>query len=52
MQAMLATMVESFDGKFFFFFFFFYYAHFRDYIETVRSNIGVRELIQPKSVIL
>jgi Domain of unknown function (DUF4263) len=29
-----------------------YYAHFRDYIETVRSNIGVRELIQPKSVVL
>jgi Domain of unknown function (DUF4263) len=30
----------------------YYYAHFREYIETVRSNIGVEELIQPKSVVL
>lgn len=29
-----------------------YFAHFRDYIETVRSNVGVQELVQPKSVVL
>jgi Domain of unknown function (DUF4263) len=29
-----------------------YHAHFRDYIETVRSNVGVQEIIQPKSVVL
>ena len=29
-----------------------YQAHFNDYIETIRSNIGVQEVITPKSVIL
>lgn len=29
-----------------------YHAHFADYIETVRNNIGIPETITPKSVIL
>lgn len=29
-----------------------YAAHFQDYVETVRSNIGISELIMPKNVIL
>jgi hypothetical protein len=29
-----------------------YVAHFNDYIETVRSNIGVQEVIQPENVIV
>jgi hypothetical protein len=29
-----------------------YIAHFNDYIETVRSNVGVQELITPKTAIL
>lgn len=29
-----------------------YASHFREYIETIRSNIGVEEIIPPKSVVL
>ena len=29
-----------------------YAAHFRDYIETVRANVGISEIITPKNVIL